>query len=248
MPRCTMPLPHPLHDQNRQQHGAADDLLHPDLEHQSLQQLARQISQHYMVDENTLMPELIQLLDHQPEHIQRLHERTAELVERVRSQGDAIDSLDQLLQQYSLDTQEGVLLMCLAEALLRVPDSRTAEALIRDKLSVADWKKYLGQSDSLLVNASTWGLILTKGVVRVDQRDDQPVPVLNRMVSRLGEPVVRQVMSHAMKLMGYQFVLGRTLPEALSNGKPMFRQGYTYSFDMLGEAACTREDAQRYLE
>ncbi|PRB78979.1 bifunctional proline dehydrogenase/L-glutamate gamma-semialdehyde dehydrogenase PutA [Pseudomonas sp. MYb185] len=242
-----MPLPHPLHDQNRQQHGAADDLLHPDLEHQSLQQLARQISQHYMVDENTLMPELIQLLDHQPEHIQRLHERTAELVERVRSQGDAIDSLDQLLQQYSLDTQEGVLLMCLAEALLRVPDSRTAEALIRDKLSVADWKSHLGQSDSLLVNASTWGLILTKRVVKMDPRHDQPVPVFNRLISRLGEPVVRQVMSHAMKLMGHQFVLGRTLPEALANGKPLFKQGYTYSFDMLGEAACTHQDAQRYF-
>lgn len=242
-----MPLPHPLHDQNRQQHATADELLHPDLDQQSLPQLARQISQHYMVDENTLMPELIQLLDHQPAHIQMLHQRTAELVERVRNQGDAIDSLDQLLQQYSLDTQEGVLLMCLAEALLRIPDSRTAEALIRDKLSVADWKSHLGQSDSLLVNASTWGLILTKGVVKMDPRDDQPVPVLNRLVSRMGEPVVRQVMSHAMKLMGHQFVLGRTLPEALANGKPLFKQGYTYSFDMLGEAARTREDAQRYF-
>lgn len=242
-----MPLPHPLNDQNRQQHASASSLLHPDAG-LNLEQLFSQVSQHYMVDEDTLVPELIRVVDHQPERIRLLHQRTAKLVEQVRAQGDAVDSLDQLLQQYSLDTQEGVLLMCLAEALLRVPDSRTAEALIRDKLSVADWKKYLGQSDSLLVNASTWGLILTKGVVRVDQRDDQPVPVLNRMVSRLGEPVVRQVMSHAMKLMGYQFVLGRTLPEALSNGKPMFRQGYTYSFDMLGEAACTREDAQRYLE
>ena len=242
-----MPLSHPLHDQNTQLHNTADELLHPDLEQQNLQQLAQKVSQHYMVDEDTLMPELIQLLDHQPAHIKQLHQRTAELVERVRSQGDAIDSLDQLLQQYSLDTQEGVLLMCLAEALLRIPDSRTAEALIRDKLSMADWKSHLGQSDSLLVNASTWGLILTKGLVKMDPRDDQPVPVLNRLVSRLGEPVVRQVMSHAMKLMGHQFVLGRNLPEALNNGKSLFKQGYTYSFDMLGEAARTREDAQRYF-
>ena len=242
-----MALPHPLHDQNRQQHHNARALLHPDLEQQNLLQLAQQISQHYMVDEDTLMPELIQVLDHSPDRIQQLNQRTAELVERVRAQGDAIDSVDQLLQQYSLDTQEGVLLMCLAEALLRVPDSRTAEALIRDKLSIADWEKYLGQSDSLLVNASTWGLMLTRRVVKVDPKDDEPVPVFRRLVSRLGEPVVRQVMSHAMKLMGYQFVLGRTLPEALTNGKPLFKQGYTYSFDMLGEAACTREDAQRYF-
>src|SRR5690606_22211417 len=212
-----------------------------------LTQLARQVSLHYMVDENSLMPELIKVLGHQPEDVRRLEQRTAELVERVRRQGDASDSLDRLLQQYSLDTREGVLLMCLAEALLRVPDSRTAEALIRDKLSVADWKSHLGQSDSLLVNASTWGLMLTGGLVKMDPRDNQPLPVFNRLVSRLGEPVVRQVMSHAMKLMGYQFVLGRTLPEALRNGKAMLRQGYTYSFDMLGEAARTAEDARRYL-
>ena len=242
-----MPLLHPLHDQNTQHHSRADALLTPDLEQQDLAELARQLSAHYMVDENTLMPELIRVLDHSPLRIQQLSQRTAELVERVRNQGDAVDSLDQLLQQYSLDTQEGVLLMCLAEALLRVPDSRTAEALIRDKLSVADWRSHLGQSDSLLVNASTWGLILTKGLVKMDPRDDQPVPVLNRLVSRLGEPLVRQAMSHAMKLMGHQFVLGRTLPEALRNGKPLFKQGYTYSFDMLGEAARTRDDAQRYF-
>ena len=242
-----MPLPHPLHDQNRRDHARADTLLGPDLRQHNLPQLFQRLSQHYMVDENTLVPELIQLLNHQPDRIERLRQRTAALVEQVRAQGDAVDSLDQLLQQYSLDTQEGVLLMCLAEALLRVPDTRTAEALIRDKLSIADWKSHLGQSDSLLVNASTWGLILTRQVVKMDPRQDEPVPVFNRLVSRLGEPVVRRVMSHAMKLMGYQFVLGRTLPEALNNGKPLFKRGYTYSFDMLGEAACTREDAQRYL-
>lgn len=242
-----MPLPHPLHDQNRRDHARADTLLAPDLRQHNLQQLFQRLSQHYMVDENTLVPELIQLLNHQPDRIEHLRQRTAALVEQVRAQGDAVDSLDQLLQQYSLDTQEGVLLMCLAEALLRVPDSRTAEALIRDKLSIADWKSHLGQSESLLVNASTWGLILTRQVVKMDPREDEPVPVFNRLVSRLGEPVVRRVMSHAMKLMGYQFVLGRTLPEALNNGKSLFKRGYTYSFDMLGEAACTGEDAQHYL-
>lgn len=243
-----MTLPHPLHDQNTQQHLTAAQLLNPLLEQQTLPELLETLSQHYMVDEDSLMRELVELLDHQPEDFQRLAQATADLVREVRCQGDAIDSIDRLLQQYSLDTQEGVLLMCLAEALLRVPDSRTAEDLIRDKLSVADWKRHLGQSESLLVNASTWGLMLTGRVVGVDPRDNQPVPVLNRLVTRLGEPLVRQVMAQSMKLMGHQFVLGRTLPEALKNGKPLFKKGYTYSFDMLGEAARTEKDARRYFD
>nr|WP_114417090.1 bifunctional proline dehydrogenase/L-glutamate gamma-semialdehyde dehydrogenase PutA [Marinospirillum perlucidum] len=227
---------------------SAAQLLNPDLQNQQLADIFADLSQHYMVDEDSFMEELVKVLDHHPEDFQRLATQTAELVREVRSQGDAIDSIDRLLQQYSLDTQEGVLLMCLAEALLRIPDSRTAEDLIRDKLSIADWKRHLGQSDSLLVNASTWGLMLTGRVVGVDKRDNKPVPVLNRLVSRLGEPVVRQVMSQSMKLMGHQFVLGRTLPEALKNGKPLFKKGYTYSFDMLGEAARTAADAQRYFD
>ncbi|SFC49548.1 L-proline dehydrogenase /delta-1-pyrroline-5-carboxylate dehydrogenase [Marinospirillum celere] len=243
-----MSIKHPLHHQNVSEHLSAEQLLKPDLETQDLPKLLDTLSQHYMVDEDTFMEELVKMLNHQPEDFTRLAKETADLVREVRSQGDAIDSIDMLLQQYSLDTQEGVLLMCLAEALLRIPDSRTAEDLIRDKLSIADWKRHLGQSESLLVNASTWGLMLTGRVVSVDPRDDKPVPVLNRLVSRLGEPLVRQVMAQSMKLMGHQFVLGRTLPEALKNGKPLFKKGYTYSFDMLGEAARTMKDAQRYFD
>ncbi|MBE0507858.1 MAG: bifunctional proline dehydrogenase/L-glutamate gamma-semialdehyde dehydrogenase PutA [Marinospirillum sp.] len=228
-------------------HLDAQKLLHPRLQDTDLNQLMRQISQHYLADENSFMVELVKIVNHQPRDIEHLAKQTADLVRDVRRQDDAIDSIDKLLQQYSLDTQEGVLLMCLAEALLRIPDATTADALIRDKLSVADWQRHLGQSDSLLVNASTLGLLVTGKVISMDPRNSQPVPVLNKLVNRLGEPMIRKAMAQAMKIMGHQFVLGRTLDEALKNGKPLFKKGYTYSFDMLGEAARTAEDAQRYF-
>lgn len=228
-------------------HLDAHALLHPDLQHSTLIELQQQITQHYLADENSFMAELIKVVNHPPEAIEQLKQKTAELVKDVRQQDDAVDSIDLLLQQYSLDTHEGVLLMCLAEALLRVPDNATADALIRDKLSVADWKQHLGKSDSLLVNASTWGLLMTGKLVNLDQRNQKPVPVLNKLVNRLGEPMIRKAMAQAMKIMGHQFVLGRTLDEALKNGQSLFNKGYTYSFDMLGEAARTADDAQRYF-
>lgn len=229
-------------------HLDAQGLLYPELEKANLAELEESITQHALVDENTFMDELVKIVNHSPQAIEKLKQQTIELVKAVRQQDGAVDSIDLLLQQYSLDTHEGVLLMCLAEALLRVPDSATADALIRDKLSVADWKQHLGKSDSLLVNASTWGLLMTGKLVNLDQRNQKPVPVLNKLVNRLGEPMIRAAMAQAMKIMGHQFVLGRTLNEALKNGQPLFNQGYTYSFDMLGEAARTAKDAQVYFD
>ena len=228
-------------------HLDAQGLLYPELEKANLAELEESITQHALVDENTFMDELVKIVNHSSQTIETLKQQTIELVKAVRQQDDAVDSIDLLLQQYSLDTHEGVLLMCLAEALLRVPDSATADALIRDKLSVADWKQHLGKSDSLLVNASTWGLLMTGKLVNLDQRNQKPVPVLNKLVNRLGEPMIRAAMAQAMKIMGHQFVLGRTLNEALKNGQPLFNKGYTYSFDMLGEAARTAKDAQVYF-
>lgn len=229
-------------------HLDAQALLHPDLDKQSLDELATIISQHALADENSFMDELVKVVNHSAEDITRLKQHTAALVKDVRQQADAVDTIDLLLQQYSLDTHAGVQLMCLAEALLRVPDRSTADALIRDKLSVADWKKHLGKSDSFLVNATTWGLLMTGKMVNFESHHQQAVPMLNKLVNRLGEPMVRSAMVHAMKIMGHQFVLGRTLSEALSKGKPLFKQGFTYSFDMLGEAARTAIDAQRYYD
>ncbi|WVM89051.1 proline dehydrogenase family protein [Halopseudomonas pachastrellae] len=140
------------------------------------------------------------------------------------------------------------MLMCLAEALLRVPDADTADALIRDKLNAAQWDRHVGQSEHTLVNAAAWGLVMTGKVVNLDKRHDgTPGTVLGRLVKRSGEPVIRGAMMQAMKIMGRQFVLGRTITEALKNGKPQRDQGYTYSFDMLGEAALTRADAAKYF-
>ncbi|MHB0774474.1 bifunctional proline dehydrogenase/L-glutamate gamma-semialdehyde dehydrogenase PutA [Halomonas sp. WWR20] len=211
--------------------------------------LFRRVSEHYIVDEDAYVGEMVKLLSVDEEDFRRVATKTAELIREVREMDTAVDSIDELLQQYSLDTQEGVLLMCLAEALLRIPDKDTADALIEDKLGVAEWKNHLGQSESWFVNASTWGLLMTGRVIKLDQpRDGKPASFINRLTNRMGEPVIRSAMYQAMKIMGRQFVLGRTVDEALKRSRPLFNKGYTYSYDMLGEAARTRDDARRYFE
>ena len=204
------------------------------------------VSANYAVDEDSYLRELIELA--QAQDLAALSRKANQLIIDVRKRDNAVDSIDALLQQYSLDTQEGIMLMCLAEALLRVPDADTADALIRDKLNAAQWDRHVGQSEHTLVNAAAWGLVMTGKVVNLDKRHDgTPGTVLGRLVKRSGEPVIRGAMMQAMKIMGRQFVLGRPITEALKNGKPQRDQGYTYSFDMLGEAALTRADAAKYF-
>ncbi|MDO6816500.1 bifunctional proline dehydrogenase/L-glutamate gamma-semialdehyde dehydrogenase PutA [Cobetia amphilecti] len=217
---------------------------------QTPEALFARLSDHYLVDESAYVSELVKLLNAEEKDAKRIGDKTAELVREIRTMDTAVDSIDELLQQYSLDTQEGVLLMCLAEALLRIPDKETADALIEDKLGVADWKSHLGQSESWFVNASTWGLLMTGNVIKMDlpKGDGKPATFINRMVNRLGEPVIRRAMYQAMKVMGKQFVLGRDIKEALKRSQPLFDKGYTYSYDMLGEAACTRDDAKGYFD
>jgi RHH-type proline utilization regulon transcriptional repressor/proline dehydrogenase/delta 1-pyrroline-5-carboxylate dehydrogenase len=171
------------------------------------------------------------------------------LVEAVRAAPASTSGLDAFLRQYDLSSQEGVILMCLAEALLRIPDDATADRLIADKLRAGDWASHLGDSQSLFVNASTWGLMLTGRLVRLDPRDlAAPSGAMARVIGRVGEPVVRTAMRQAMKIMGHQFVMGRTIAEALDNSLEGANRRYRYTFDMLGEAALTGADAQRYLE
>jgi len=168
-------------------------------------------------------------------------------VEAVRGERQH-GGIESFLQQYDLSTPEGVLLMCVAEALLRIPDTATADALIRDKLSRGDWDRYLGESDSLLVNASTWGLMLTGKLTRIDREDARdPRAWYQRFVARAGEPVVRLAVRQAMKVMAEQFVLGRTIAEAVERARTPEHAGYRHSYDMLGEAALTATDAERYL-
>ncbi|PMR75327.1 bifunctional proline dehydrogenase/L-glutamate gamma-semialdehyde dehydrogenase PutA [Billgrantia endophytica] len=216
---------------------------------QDLDALFARISEHYAIDENAFVDELVNVLSADTDDFRRIAGKTAELVREVREMDTAVDTIDELLQQYSLDTHEGLMLMCLAEAMLRIPDKATADALIEDKLGPADWKAHMGQSESWLVNASTWGLLMTGRVVTLDKpRDGKPSSFINRLVNRMGEPVIRRAMVEAMKVMGKQFVLGRDIDEALKRSRPLFNKGYTYSYDMLGEAARTRADAKRYFD
>jgi RHH-type proline utilization regulon transcriptional repressor/proline dehydrogenase/delta 1-pyrroline-5-carboxylate dehydrogenase len=167
----------------------------------------------------------------------------ADLVRQIR--GSARPGLMEVfLAEYGLSTDEGIALMCLAEALLRVPDATTMDALIEDKIAPSDWGRHLGKSASPLVNASTWALMLTGKVL--DDREPGVAGHLRAAVKRLGEPVIRGAVSRAMKEMGRQFVLGETIDAAMKRARDLEAKGYTYSYDMLGEAARTEADARRY--
>jgi RHH-type proline utilization regulon transcriptional repressor/proline dehydrogenase/delta 1-pyrroline-5-carboxylate dehydrogenase len=154
------------------------------------------------------------------------------------------------MAEYELSSDEGIVLMCLAEALLRIPDADTADRLIRDKIGGADWESHFGASESLFVNASTFALMLTGKVVNLDSeqaaRDFRGT--LGRLVGRSGEPVIRKAVTQGMRILGRQFVMGRTIKEALSRARDSEKQGYRYSYDMLGEAARTMADADRYFD
>ena len=169
----------------------------------------------------------------------------AKLIEGARERKAA--GLDAFLQSYGLATEEGIALMCLAEALLRVPDTETADALIHDKLAGIDWSEHLGESSSTFVNAATFSLMLTGEVLRSGTKPDAGFAnALRRAVGRLGEPVIRQATLQAMRILGGQFVFGRTMDEALKRAAPERKRGLSHSFDMLGEAAMTFADAERY--
>jgi RHH-type proline utilization regulon transcriptional repressor/proline dehydrogenase/delta 1-pyrroline-5-carboxylate dehydrogenase len=167
----------------------------------------------------------------------------ADLVRRIRASAKP-GLMEVFLAEYGLSTDEGIALMCLAEALLRVPDAETMDALIEDKIAPSDWGRHLGQSASSLVNASTWALMLTGKVL--DEPQGGIAGVLRGAVRRLGEPVIRTAVSRAMKEMGRNFVLGETIDKAMDRATELEAKGYTYSYDMLGEAARTEADARRY--
>ena len=179
----------------------------------------------------------------------RVHREAAslaiDLIEGARAH--KASGIDAFLQQYGLDTEEGIALMCLAEALLRVPDAATADALIRDKIGSIEWGEHLGESSSTFVNAATFSLMLTGEVLDPpDERQRGMGGVLKRAINRLGEPVIRTATGQAMKILGGQFVFGRTIDEALKRAAPERAAGITHSFDMLGEAAMTFGDAEKY--
>jgi len=183
-----------------------------------------------------------------PEAAAAVQFTAADWVRRVRSRADSRSPLDALMREYDLSSEEGVVLMCLAEALLRIPDAATAEKLIADKLAGADWESHFGHSDSLFVNASTWGLMLTGRLVRLPAETTSDVRgAINRLIGRSSEPLIRLAIRQAMRFMGGQFVMGRNIGEALQNTHEQIQRGELHSFDMLGEAALTAADAERYF-
>lgn len=174
----------------------------------------------------------------------KITERAVDLVKRIRTDSRP-GMMELFLGEYGLSTEEGVALMCLAEALLRVPDGETLDALIEDKIAPSEWGQHLGKSHSSLVNASTWALFVT-GKVLNDGKSDSIATVLRGAVKRLGEPVIRRAVTRVMKELGSQFVVGETISAAMKRAKTKEGQGFTYSYDMLGEAARTDADAKRY--
>jgi len=166
------------------------------------------------------------------------------LVEALRAKG-ARGTVEGLIRKYDLSSQEGVALMCLAEALLRIPDPATRDVLIRDKIGTGDWRGHVGHSSSLFVNAATWGLVVT-GRLTATASEGGLGAALTRLIARGGEPVIRKGVDMAMRMMGEQFVTGQDIAEALGNARRLEARGFRYSYDMLGEAAATAADAERY--
>ncbi len=180
---------------------------------------------------------------------EKTHQLAWSLAEKLRNQkttSGRAGMVQSLLQEFSLSSQEGVALMCLAEALLRIPDKATRDALIRDKISNGNWQSHIGRSPSLFVNAATWGLLFTGRLVST-HNEASLSRSLNRIIGKSGEPLIRKGVDMAMRLMGEQFVTGETIAEALANARKLEEKGFRYSYDMLGEAALTAADAQAYM-
>ncbi|MGI9401324.1 MAG: bifunctional proline dehydrogenase/L-glutamate gamma-semialdehyde dehydrogenase PutA [Rhizobiaceae bacterium] len=209
--------------------------------------LRKEIRRLTMLPEAECMPALLELLKLSPQERLEISADAAALVSDIRAAGNS-GLIEKFLAEYGLNTDEGVALMCLAEAYLRTPDAETLDALISDKIGEGDWARHLGRAESSLVNASTWALMLTGKVFRtIPARADDLASVMRSTVRKLGEPVARTAVGEAMRLMGRQFVLGRSISEALENSADDRKEGYLHSFDMLGEAARTARDAARYF-
>ncbi|EMN4129610.1 MULTISPECIES: trifunctional transcriptional regulator/proline dehydrogenase/L-glutamate gamma-semialdehyde dehydrogenase [Providencia] len=207
------------------------------------------ITSAYRIPETQALPMLLQQAQLPAEQADAAHQLAYSIAEKLRNQKNGIGRsglVQGLLQEFSLSSQEGVALMCLAEALLRIPDKATRDALIRDKISTGNWQSHLGQSSSMFVNAATWGLLFTGKLVST-HNEAKLSSSLNRIISKSGEPLIRKGVDMAMRLMGEQFVTGETIAQALANARKLEEKGFRYSYDMLGEAALTEKDAQDYM-
>jgi RHH-type proline utilization regulon transcriptional repressor/proline dehydrogenase/delta 1-pyrroline-5-carboxylate dehydrogenase len=207
----------------------------------------QKIRDFYRIDENLAVEHILPDAEVNMRARSRAWDRARKMVLQIRNDQDGSGVVEALLNEYSLSSAEGVVLMCLAEALLRVPDKRTQDKLISDKLSKGQWSSHLGNSDSLFVNASSWGLLLTGGLVNYANQKNK-FGILKQTLGKVGEPVIRKAMNIAMKVMGQQFVMGETIEDAVKRAEEKERKGYVYSYDMLGEGARTQKDADDYFD
>ena len=207
--------------------------------------LRQAVTDAYRRDEIEAVQDMLQRAQMTDEERNAASELARRLVTQVRSSRTKASGVDALMHEFSLSSEEGVALMCLAEALLRIPDNATRDRLIADKISEGNWKSHLNNSPSLFVNAAAWGLLIT-GKLTTNTSEKNMGSALSRLISKGGAPLIRQGVNYAMRLLGKQFVTGQTIEEALQNGKEREKMGYRFSFDMLGEAAYTEEDANRY--
>jgi RHH-type proline utilization regulon transcriptional repressor/proline dehydrogenase/delta 1-pyrroline-5-carboxylate dehydrogenase len=202
----------------------------------------------YRQDETLCIQQLLSTITFTPEASQRIGEMAETLVLSTRKNRKKQTGLDSFLHQYDLSSEEGIALMCLAEALLRIPDNYTADRLISDKLSSVDWQQHLGDSGSLFVNAATWSLMLTGKIYAPNLTDEATLfASLKRLISKSGGTVIRPLVLQGMKIIGKQFVMGNTIESALDRARKLEAKGYCYSYDMLGEAARTEKDAEKYF-
>jgi RHH-type proline utilization regulon transcriptional repressor/proline dehydrogenase/delta 1-pyrroline-5-carboxylate dehydrogenase len=202
----------------------------------------------YRMDENQAVQTLLDYLQLDAKSQKHIDEVAAQLVTQVRHTRLKSGGLDAFLASYDLSTDEGIALMCIAEAMLRIPDKETIDALIRDKLTSAQWSEQVGKSDSLLVNMATWALMLTGKILQPNDPESKTIAkTAKALTQRVSEPLIRKAVGQAMKIMAEQFVVGATIDEAVKNGAESEKQGYTHSYDMLGESARTMDDAERYF-
>lgn len=208
----------------------------------------RAVREHLRIPEPDYVPRLIDAATLPADMTERIGVRARKMVEDIRAERTKQGMIEAFMAEYELSSKEGVVLMCLAEAMLRVPDEYTMDRLISDKIGTAEWERHLGRSKGLFVNASTWALMLTGRVVRLpDGTTKDPASVLRKLVQRAGEPVIRRAVKEAMRILGKQFVLGQSIEEALGGARGPEAAGYRHSYDMLGEGARTMDDAERYF-
>lgn len=210
--------------------------------------LNKPISEAYLMDETKCVTQRVKQAQLDTKTREQIKQRAMALVNQIRSQGLSTGGIEAFLSEYDLSSSEGIVLMCIAESLLRIPDDATANKLIQDKLSKGNWQTHLGESPSLFVNASTWGLMLTGQIMALPGKPPSSANEwLKKLIARSGEPVVRLAMKQAMRILGYQFVMGQTIESAILRSKNKENTPYLHSFDMLGEAALTAGDVAHYF-